>query len=512
MSNNDATPGAAWTPLDRGTRKVTALLLLGVSVLAGVPTTIGLTPWLSFGVTMMWVLSGAGLLIAGGVLADHLRWCKTRYRVLADSVELRKGILFVSRRRLARDRIRAVDLSAHVVLRVFGLVRLTLGTGEQGGGGSSTHSIVLDPIPRRVGEHLRAVLLGHKGADEEHRPERLGTWRPAWTGYAALSVVTPLLAGAIVGGVFQVSDWLGRGALPVEFAHDRVTEYGLWTVLLVALPVLILAAALLAMGFYVESWWRYRLEREPGGTLRVKRGLLTSRSLSLEEVRVRGVDVIEPLGVRMAGAARVQVVATGLSAEADPASEDSVLLPAAPRALAVRVAERITGQSPDIGLTDHPTAARTRRLRWALTITLGLALGWAAVAYLAAWAAPWTAATGAAVAVIGAALVVRAVDSARNLGHALTDGHLLARRGSIRRSTVLLQRRGIIGWRIRQSVFQRRAGLATLVAVTAAGRGHYPVIDADEREVVAFADAAVPDLLSRFRPRDRPKGDALTAG
>ena len=36
---------------------------------------------------------------------------------------------------------------------------------------------------------------------------------------------------------------------------------------------------------------------------------------------------------------------------------------------------------------------------------------------------------------------------------------------------------GIIGWTVRQTLFQRRAGVATLVAATAAGVKRYELID-----------------------------------
>ncbi|MEO3927625.1 PH domain-containing protein [Micromonosporaceae bacterium B7E4] len=84
---------------------------------------------------------------------------------------------------------------------------------------------------------------------------------------------------------------------------------------------------------------------------------------------------------------------------------------------------------------------------------------------------------------------------------------MVARRGSIRRSTVHLDRSGIIGWRIRQSLFQRRLGLITLDATTAAGRGHYSIVDADPYEILDVADAAVPGLLRPFL--ERPDGSPM---
>ena len=57
----------------------------------------------------------------------------------------------------------------------------------------------------------------------------------------------------------------------------------------------------------------------------------------------------------------------------------------------------------------------------------------------------------------------------------------------------------MIGWTFRQSVFQRRAGVVTAEAVTAAGRGGYLVLDVAADDAVALADAVTPDLLAPFR-------------
>lgn len=84
------------------------------------------------------------------------------------------------------------------------------------------------------------------------------------------------------------------------------------------------------------------------------------------------------------------------------------------------------------------------------------------------------------------------------LGHGTAGDYLVARSGAVRRSTVALRRGGVIGWTVRQSYVQRRAGLLTLTATTAAGDGAYHVRDADASEGLRFAATAVPGLLEPF--------------
>ena len=71
----------------------------------------------------------------------------------------------------------------------------------------------------------------------------------------------------------------------------------------------------------------------------------------------------------------------------------------------------------------------------------------------------------------------------------MTSGGSLIRRRSV------LATEGIIGWRIHQSWFQRRQGLVTLTATTAAGRQHYEARDIPQALALSVAAAATPDLV-----------------
>ncbi|MFY9808605.1 MAG: PH domain-containing protein, partial [Pseudonocardiaceae bacterium] len=94
--------------------------------------------------------------------------------------------------------------------------------------------------------------------------------------------------------------------------------------------------------------------------------------------------------------------------------------------------------------------------------------------------------------------VLLALDAYHNLGHAVTSHYLVTRHGAGVRGTVALQRSGVIGWTVSQSFFQRRAGLVTVTATTAAGNGGYSVIDVATADGLAVAQHAVAGLLGPF--------------
>ncbi|WP_405862173.1 PH domain-containing protein [Streptomyces sp. NBC_00090] len=492
-------PGEEWRRLDRRMLLATAAVLCGVAGGAGLPTTAGLAGSRPLWQALAWVLAGAFLLVLGGTVVDYVRWRRTRYRIGPERVELHTGLLLIKRRSLARERVRSVDLTANPLQRVLGLVKVRIGTGESTGGDEST--LELDLVTRAEGERLRHELLA-RATDPGDLPHEgaLAAVDPRWIRYAPVSFVAPALGGAAAGAVMQVSEWFGAQAEVIDWIGDRFRDVSVTWMIVDLILIATVVGAVGALGLWVEMWWNHRLEREPGGTLRVRRGLLTARSVSIEERRLRGIEVVEPLGVRLVGAARVDAVATGLAKDdGDKHSDLKTLLPAAPREIADRVAAQVLREpEPPTGapLAAHPRAARTRRLAWALW---SVAVPVAVLAVLGLLVTPVLlyVAAGCAV-VLTPVAVLLALDAYRGLGHGVSGAYLVTRSGTVRRATVALQRSGVIGWTVKQSYFQRRAGILTLTATTAAGAGAYDIYDAGESQGLSFAAEAVPELLAPF--------------
>jgi putative membrane protein len=447
------------------------------------------------------------------VLAGMAHWFTTRYRIGATQVELVTGLL--RRRRLAvpLERIRSVDVTATPLHRLLGVAVVKVGTGSQSAG--EHDEVTLDAVSAAEAAQLRSELL-HRG-DHTAPAAAAAPAAGAGPGGALAAVETPIArldlgwlrfapftlsglvtAGAIVGFVANFAnevrpDFGGLGA--VRDAADQVARLPLAGVAAVVAVGLVLVVSLLSVGGYLVAFWNFALTRHPGGTLHVVRGLLTTRAVSLEERRLRGVEVSEPLLLRAVHGARTGAIATGLSGGAGGA----LLLPPAPLAEAHRVAaEVLRDPEPTVApLHRHGPAARRRRY----TRALGFVAVAVAVLYAAhRWAGlpRWPAAVALLLVPVAAAL---AADRYRNLGHALTRGYLVGRSGSVTRDTFALRREGIIGWRFDQSWFQRRAGLTTVTATTAGGSSAYTVPDVEEGVAVRLADEAVPGLLTPFLQR-----------
>ncbi|MDE3722274.1 PH domain-containing protein [Nocardiopsis sp. N85] len=495
-------------------------------------------------------LPGALALIAGLTAVDMVILRAISYRVTDERMEMRSGVFAKTYRSVPRERVRSVDVAAPLYTRPFGLCSVTIGTGEQAG----SDRLKLQFVTVAQGERLRRELLHRAGAGgptpegaetDETTGLELARLDPRWFSYAPATTATLGIGigaiAALIGANAQSEGWIYRW-ISEQAGLPSTAEIGsfVMTRALVVVPLslltLLVSGAVVLLAVAVETWWDYRLTREGDGTVRLRRGLLTSVSLSVEGRRLNGVTLHEPFVLRAVGGAAVRAVATGLSAGDDEKTQaKSRLSPAMPRARARTLAADLmrTPESPlDPPLTPHPRAALRRRFvraGWAAVAGLVVAgtLTWLHSLATAAW---WEVAHGIEEELNPLPVATYAVESApawgwwvlgaafgamafwyafgsyRALGHGLHPRYLVVRQGMAVRDTVALERSAVIGWRITRSPFQRRVGLASVSATTAAGEGVYTATDVGLGQGLAWAEEAVPDLLTEFLERDTGPG------
>ncbi|QDQ14889.1 PH domain-containing protein [Streptomyces spectabilis] len=463
-----------------------------------------------------WIVLGSYIVVAA-VQAGHewVRYRTTRFRITDGEVELHSGLLFRTDKSIPRDRVRSADLTANPVHRLFGLAAVKIGTGEHTGK-NEDDELVLDGIARAQAVRFRALLLhrgGQEGSDNAPAlPVPLARLRWSWARYAPLTVTS--LAGvlAVVTGGSKLLDTLGLDLTDSRVARDAWDRLD---ALPLAVATAVVAVVLLAIGVagslvsFAEAWYGHRIEREPEGALHLTRGLLTSRSVSVAERRVCGVELSQPLPLRAVAAARLTLLATGLGGAAGRFSHPAQLLPPAPLDSAHQVTADVLNEASSpvtrVALRGHPRPALRRRLvRGCLLAPAGAA---ASAGAGTAWGPlPWWTAAAAALLTAGCGYAL-AQDAYRGLGHALSGDYVVVRHGTFVRRTVALRRDRIVGFTGRQSYAQRRAGLFTLTATTAAGKGAVRIRDVDVAEGLRFAEAALPGLVAPFRaPEPSPAG------
>ncbi|MFC4123048.1 PH domain-containing protein [Nonomuraea zeae] len=452
--------------------------------------------------------------------SEMIRWRTTRFRVTEEQVEVTSGLFWRRHVAIPRDRLRTVDVTSGPVHRIFGLSIVTMGTG-QALRTDRRDQVKLDAVSTADAATLRADLLPraqdappvpgpqHDAAPKPVAPPpaavEIARGDPAWVRYAPLSPLVFVIGLAPLTQAYNLAERLG---IPVDIggavlgAIEFLEKMPGWLYIVFFLMMLI-AGAIGTMLLFTEAWWKFRLVREPGSaTLRVSRGLLTTRSFTLEERRLRGAELIEPFMLRWGRGARLKAIASGLRQTLDgPRGGSGALLPPAPRRLAHLTAASVLGEreSPLLParLRAHPRAALRRRLTRAAVASVAAVTAAAVLAALTGWSAGWSMAIAAVVVVPVSFLL--AADSYRSLGHAISGAYLVVRSGALVRRTVALQRGGIIGWTVTRSPLQRRAGLANVAATTAAGTlGAYTMRDVDYGDGLVVAGEAVPGLLAQF--------------
>jgi putative membrane protein len=274
-----------------------------------------------------WSLIGVALVIGLSVV----RWATTRFRITPDQVQLRTGLLRKRTIAAPADRVRSVDVTAHTLHRVLGLAKVSIGTGTYD---RKKEGLVLDGLAAPQAAELRAELL-HRGqsirgpalrgpqptnAVPDGRPintvpdgqpinavpeeQELVRQDPAWLRFAPFTLSGLITGLAILGfgwNALQQSH-VDAGRLgPVQSASRHLSDTPLWLLVVQLLVGALVVISLLSVAGYLLSYYGFRLTRHTGGTLQVTRGLLTSRATSIEQTRLRGVELSEPLLLRAAG-------------------------------------------------------------------------------------------------------------------------------------------------------------------------------------------------------------------
>lgn len=446
-----------------------------------------------------WYWLGVGIPVLIGIL----RFLTTTYRVTPTQVELRRGLL--GRRVVSAplDRVRSVELTSSPVHRLLGLAKVEIGTGSAARQGEE--KLALDALVRPQAQSLRTALLQRAGmapAPEQHAEggtppappaeQVLLVLEPSWARFAPFTSSGLVIAAAILAGLSQLGEAIGPSQLDVDVSD---VDTGPWWVLLpVGLLVLLVVLTGLSVLGYAVTYGGFRLTLPPGGTTyHVCRGLLTRRETSLERDRVRGVVLHEPLPLRLAGGARLDAQVTGTTGSGGL----SPLTPPAPNDVGTGLGGWLLGGTDLLvaPLRQHGDRALRRRYVRAMAAGAMPLLAAAALVLLTdGW--HWTLVPGVALLALSEPL---ARDRYRRLGHGLDDRYLMVSSGSLAGRREVLERRGIIGWTVRQTWFQRRAGLCDLVATTAAGKQACTAYDVPLDVAVALAEEAQPALVRQFR-------------
>ena len=443
------------------------------------------------------------LTVAALLLFGLVHWRRFRYRLVDRRLETRAGLVARRSKVINVDRIRGVEIEAKLAHRVAGVCAVHIEhPGAAGGsrGRNRNGRDRIDAVSLAEGRRLRTLLLHERaispavtgGATAVARdlapaqpPERVLLRMPArWLLYGPFSARLLLVAPAAVAGVFSSANEAGvHTDRALGWAPSGPARA---TALAIALVVVLVAAAGLTA---MVRYWRWTVTAR-GDDVVLTGGLLTRRVSAIERRRLRGVVLREPLIGRPVSAATLHVLLSGVTG-----SVRSALLPLGPRGPLERFGWTFVPPCT-AALARHPRGALRRRLRRAVLPGVALAV---VAGVVAVFDRPDSPDSIAVVLGVTAVLLVwlgllwgRA--SYRTLGHAVDERVLSARSGVLVRHTETVERSAPIGLRVRQSIFARRAGVASMdVALVA--RGFTRISDLAAHDVVPLARTLLPGLM-----------------
>lgn len=459
-----STPVAAATATLDERRQHPAYLLItaGKTLRSALPALVGLAVWARY----WWLFVTVGLLVGAGAL---LGWWTTRYSVAGGVLRLRTGYFSKAEQTVPIHRITGIDARRGVVQRVFGVWEV----GVQTPGDGEKSTITLSCLTQRALDELRTALAGSgatAGPAAGPVPDTAGFLvGRLTTGRLLLAAVTgaslPLLLAGLGVAWNRVEEFLPRDL------HRQVRDLlSSPARLVVVIPVVLLAAMLVAVLLVALRQARFTLHRDPD-RLRFSRGLLSQRVGTVMVDRIQAVRMVEGALRLPFGWCALEVEVAGVSTEK---GSERTLFPLLRRK---EVAGFLRTALPEIEWADPtPLPWRARRRYVGLPVLVGVGAGAAALLLPAPWS--WS-----AVAIV---LAATAVGLAQVRAAAVAaDGSVLALRWHrvLTRHTLVARARRVQLTEVTTTVFQRGRGVRGLRIKLSSGRSgrlrHLPETAAD---------------------------------
>lgn len=448
---------------------------------------------LVFGVILVLSTGWWWLLVVGPVLAlasSTLRWWRMTWWVDEDRVVVDRGVLQRTHRELPIDRIQQIEVIRSFRHQVLGVatVRIEAAGGEPGGevdlllsASEATHTrsglLARRDRMTRTAHGDQGPAVSSDRPDEEQVLLHLGPGRLALSGLVGPQILALPVA---LFWLLSLLDDLPAAIRP-DVDPDDVHLTGLVATLVVVVLGLVawIAVAMVAglLAHHDLTVSRF------GGDLRLRRGLLDRREVSVPTERVQMARITRHPVLRLFGLVALRLDSAGGQSTIDathltvpvltPEEADRILHVALPEA------------ADHPGLEPAPRRALPRSL---LRSTRGVVLPLVVILALLRPSTDWV------IGVLVAAVLFGLVHGGlawRGLGAHISDHLVASRRGAVVRTTSYVPTRKAQSARADATVFQRRRGLTTAFVDVAGQRSPPALTDRDRGDAARLA-AVVP--------------------
>lgn len=399
-------------------------------------------------------------------LSGIAEWYSFKYKLDEGELYVEKGIFVKKKRYIQSRRVQSVDISAGIIQRLFGLVKLTIETA----GGGAEPEVQLVAIRREEAEKIRLALLQtsvEKGNDEREAD-------PIWTlsnERLFIAALTSSGVGIVISAVLalfsQIEEFLPETIY--EKAFRFLSESSIIFIVVIVMTIVIIAWIISMIGTMLK-YANFHITKA-GEEFVISRGLLEQRQLTLHENRITAVRIVRNLLRQPFGFATVYVESAGGGSQEEQLS--TVLFPLIKES---EIAEELSNVLPTYCFAFHIEPIPKRALPRALFrvtiiplfITLVVALVISPLGYY-----------GFIVVFIS---LILGFFQYRDAGTGNNDQYIWIRYRKVSQITVISKRQKVQAVEVSASFFQRRRDLATFrfsILSSVAGKT-FSVVDVDK--------------------------------
>lgn len=257
---------------------------------------------------------GAILVLLGALAIAAVSWWTTGYQIRGRELRISEGVVWRRTRAIPLERLQTADLVKPALARLFGVAELRL---EVVGAARAEAPLAYlsTPAAHRLREHLLALAgaRGHvvAGQRTEHRTLHVVSNRRV----LAAQLLTP-------------HAWFVPVALAASFLPYYQRQPLTLSLVAVGSVATALIGALQAPVRRILDDWNFRIREDEAG-LRLRHGLLSTRSQTVPRARIQAVGVTWPLMWRPMGWLKARMDVAGVGSLDREAMKGGVLLPVA---------------------------------------------------------------------------------------------------------------------------------------------------------------------------------------
>lgn len=275
------------------------------------------------GILWIFFIGLAGLIVFLGLLS-WITWLKFRYRLEDGELYVEQGVFIKKKRYIQKKRVQAINISAGVLQRIFGLVKVNIDTA----GGGMEAEAEFSAVTRAEANRIRTALLkdapaktnfSEDGEEAEEEtldytePEvsepidkwQLGRRRLIYTALTSSSV--GLVLSAVLALLSQTVQFVPDDLF--ENTYDFVVNLGILLIILLVIAIL-LVSWLISSLITIITYGNFNIETYEKEMV-IERGLLEKRQLTLAYKRITAVRIIKSVIRQPFGFVSVYVESAG---------------------------------------------------------------------------------------------------------------------------------------------------------------------------------------------------------